>query len=588
MWSHMSRSWRGVLVGVMVAACLLLVASAALARHPNQGNEDAANAPQAQVEPLGRGPAGPAVRFPVPVLRQWAYPPCEPAPSVGSPRTSPPVATRWQPARGNGRWERNDSNSGNRLFRGRPVTREVEAWRPTARPPEDNQPPNDSWLYRRVPQERTAWETPSWREAPAANNRWSNRREQRVEQPNPYLPIPRREENRWNANRPAPRANENGESARGYAVPAQLTRTPRGNKGDAADDSRPQNLIRPLGHHPVDDAVLARIKQLQQRIPNANFRGPEAEKRVSMLPAGEGDRVKREFRKRVRELNLRHHRPNGGLRRDVVGNIVPADARLIVRARVPRVNVSYKNIYISLGDPAYDYVFLPRTAAAYWDGYWDGYSDGYWAANRYRHTAVVLNFYYPYYYSDPQWVAFWYADLYPSVYHYWGWCPGWIFPERAYYAPVDYVYVPRTPYRYYYSGYDLDQTGAERAIEDIRVAWLRSDIDLLADHLTDQQDIRVYFDGKYDYTTSTADYYAMTADAMSTTATVSLDFDRPIWISSREIFVSGRHVFYDPEGQLNTVYVSYRLRRLGSDWYIVAVGSSLQPIRPRYRDFRDS
>jgi hypothetical protein len=34
------------------------------------------------------------------------------------------------------------------------------------------------------------------------------------------------------------------------------------------------------------------------------------------------------------------------------------------------------------------------------------------------------------------------------------------------------------------------------------------------------------------------------------------------------------------------VYVSYRLRRLGGEWYIVAVGSSLEPIRHHYSDFR--
>ena len=223
------------------------------------------------------------------------------------------------------------------------------------------------------------------------------------------------------------------------------------------------------------------------------------------------------------------------------------------------------------------------------DGYWDGYADGYWAGRHlYHHSVVVLSFYYPYYYSDPHWVAFWYADLYPSVYHYWGWCPPWVFPQRVYYAPVEYVYVPRTPYRYYYTGYHLDESGAQQAVEDIRRSWLRSDIDLLAYHLTDQQDIQVYFDGKYEYTTSTEDYYGMTADAMATTATVAMDFDRPIWISSHEVFYTGRHVFYDPDGIRNSVYVSYRLRRLGGEWYIVAIGSSLEPIRHKYRDFRYS
>ncbi len=586
MCSHMSRSRRGVLVAAVVVACLLLVASAALAKHSNQGDNEPANGPQAQVERPGRGHAGPAGRPPVLVLHQREKPSHGPVQRVDSSRTQPSSnVNRWQPPRGNGRWERSDSNSGAGIFQGRPVTRNTEAWRPTISTPEGNQN-RSPWLYRRGQEERVARETPARRDAPPSNARWTSRQNQRAEGPKRYVPRADANEDRWNANRPAPRGNGNREAAGDpgrFITPSHVNR----NREEAAENSRPQNARPTGGRQHLDESAIARIRQRQERIPTANFRGPEAEKRISMLPAGEGERVRREFRARVREMNLKHRRPHGKPKVDVVGNIVPPNAKLIVRTRTPRVSVSYRNIYVSLGDPVYDYVFLPRTAAAYWDGYWDGYSDGYWAGQHYyRHTTVVLNFYYPYYYSDPQWVAFWYADLYPSVYHYWGWSPGWIFPERAYYAPVEYVYVPRTPYRYY--GYRLDEAGAERAIEDIRRAWLRSDIDLLAYHLTDQQDIQVYFDGKYEYTTSTGDYYAMTADAMATTATVALDFNRPIWISSHEIFVTGRHVFYDPEGMRNTVYVSYRLRRLGSEWYIVAIGSSLEPIRHKYRDFRYS
>jgi hypothetical protein len=172
------------------------------------------------------------------------------------------------------------------------------------------------------------------------------------------------------------------------------------------------------------------------------------------------------------------------------------------------------------------------------------------------------------------------------VYHYWGWCPGWVYPNRVYYAPAEYVYVPQTPYRYYSPGYSIDEPGAYRTMEDVRQAWFESEISKLAYHLTDQEDIRVYFDGEYEYTTSTDDYYAMTVDAMSTTNTVSMDFDTPIWLSTNEFFVTGRHVFYDPSDQRQTVYVSYRFRKLGGEWFLVATGSSLEPIRHQYHDFR--
>jgi hypothetical protein len=78
----------------------------------------------------------------------------------------------------------------------------------------------------------------------------------------------------------------------------------------------------------------------------------------------------------------------------------------------------------------------------------------------------------------------------------------------------------------------------------------------------------------------------MTVDAMATTHTVAMDFDTPIWLSTHEFFATGRHVLYDPSGSRQTVHVSYRFRNLGGEWYLVAVGTSLDPIRHQYSDFR--
>jgi len=262
---------------------------------------------------------------------------------------------------------------------------------------------------------------------------------------------------------------------------------------------------------------------------------------------------------------------------------------LIVRDSISRISLGYTRIRHEFGPPAHHYVFVPRSPADYWEGYWEGYADGYWAGkHHHHHPPVVISFYYGYYWSDPYWFAFWYPGYYPAIYHYWGWCPAWIYPARVYYVPVEYVYVPVTVYRYYPSAYAVDDVGAARAIQDIRRAWFNSEIEPLALHLTDRLDIRVYFDGEYAYTTSTEDYYAMTVDAMATTQTVAMDFDEPVWISSHEVIYTGRHVFYDPSGDRQVVYVSYRLRRLGGEWYLVAVGSSLEPIRHQYRDFRYS
>ncbi len=343
---------------------------------------------------------------------------------------------------------------------------------------------------------------------------------------------------------------------------------------------REREQLRPPAAPPADGRRI--------EVPRANFRGPSADQQITAIPRIERERTPNQLRELVRERNLERsrfierERPD----RDVVGNPIPSGAAFLVRDNISRISVSYTRVRAQFGAPSYHYAFIPRSRAAYWAGYWDGYTDGYWAAQHYaRRPMVALTFYYGFYYSDPYWFGFWYPGYYPAIYHYWGWMPPWIYPARVYYAPVAYVYVPVTPYRYY-AGQSVDEVGARRAIEDIRRSWFNAEVEPLARHLTDRLDIRVYFDGEYTYTTSTEDYYAMTVDAMATTHTVAMDFDQPIWLSSHEFFVTGRHVFYDPDGERQSVYVSYRLRRLSGEWYIVAVGSSLEPIRHRYRDFR--
>ena len=252
------------------------------------------------------------------------------------------------------------------------------------------------------------------------------------------------------------------------------------------------------------------------------------------------------------------------------------------------ISTGFNKVTQALGSPSSRYVFAPRSMSDYWRGYWDGFGDGYSAArHRSRHRMLVGNFFYSHYFSDPSWFGFYHPGYYASVYHYWGWCPGWVRPNRVYYDPVDYVHIPAgLPARDSRAHYGIDYVGAERAILAIRGAWHNSSIGSLAKHLNDQVDIHVHFDGEYAYTTSSDDYYAMTADMMATTQTVEMQFDDPVWLSSYEVIYTGRQELYDPDGDLQAVYVSYRLRQLSSGWDIVAVGSSLDPIDPGYPDFR--
>ncbi len=312
------------------------------------------------------------------------------------------------------------------------------------------------------------------------------------------------------------------------------------------------------------------------KVPRATFRGPESDQLVRTVPKGDASRLQTRMRDRIRQENqqLGNWDAKGRMTHDVVGNPVPSEAVVFNRTNVVNNNITinYTNIVNNYGTPRFGFVFAPRF-------------DGDFGHHR-HHSVIVINFFYPYYYSDPYFVGFWYPGYYPAVYSFYGWTPAWVYPTRVYYAPAEYYYTPpATPYRYY-TNYGLDYASADRAISDIRQAWLNSDIGSLTGHLTDQLDIRVYFDGEYSYTTTTDDFYQMTLDTLTTTQTVEMDFDNPIWISSHEVFVTGRQVFYDPDGDRHEVYVSFRLRQLGGAWYLVAIGSSLNPIQHQYSDFR--
>jgi hypothetical protein len=226
---------------------------------------------------------------------------------------------------------------------------------------------------------------------------------------------------------------------------------------------------------------------------------------------------------------------------------------------------------------------------------------------RHHHGFIDNDFFFDGFFANPWWWGFGFPGFWPSVFSLWGWSPGWMYPNYGYYQPSYYqqpVYTypsyPTTNY-YDYRSYTtegevavapeaaapaLDQDGAAQAIEEIRQAWLTGKMDTLAAHLSDQVDIQVFFDGKYRYTTPAKNYAAMALDNLSTTRTDSLVFDTPIWVSATEVYVTGKQVFTDPDKVRQTIYLSYRLQQVGSNWYIDGFGSSRQPIKSDYRDFR--
>jgi len=304
---------------------------------------------------------------------------------------------------------------------------------------------------------------------------------------------------------------------------------------------------------------------------------------------------------RIRERNHERNTYNYDTPRHLINKSdgTRFELSIIHRDKNKIIGANFTKFSDRFGHPSHGYAYWGRPVKSYDVAYRKGYRDGFAAGlhygshwNRHHHKPVFLFFYTNFYYDDPFFTGFWYPGYYPNVYYYYGWLPRWCAPPSVYIFagdPYPVQYWSSGP-RYYYinnsSTVRIDEKGMERAIKDIRTAWLEGDIDRLAYHIRPDKKISVYFDNDYSYSLSDEDYYSMTLDAMSTIKTVEMEFDYPTWLSENDVFFVGRHIFYDPDGDRQEVYVSYRMKRIDKEWYIIGVGSSPQPIENNYEDFR--
>jgi hypothetical protein len=295
--------------------------------------------------------------------------------------------------------------------------------------------------------------------------------------------------------------------------------------------------------------------------PGRDYRGPGSGDTLRVLDPAARQQSQMNLRNWVRQHN--NETASGNLEKTI-----PIKGTWINRDKAQGIGANYDRIRSSLGDPHNAFGFRHHREGDF--GHFglrhrfDGDDDD--------DDFVVLNCFFPYYLGDPYATGF-YSNYYPSVYDYWGWSPDYINPNRVYYDQAALMYDNPGLYGTT-TAYDIDTDGADQAIADIRQAWLDGNINAFGAHLDDQLDINIYFDGDYSYSTSSSDYYSMTADAMATTKTISLDFDRPAPIGNDEISVRGKQVFTGPENDRHTLYVSYQLRLVGNDWYIVSFDSS--------------
>jgi len=196
----------------------------------------------------------------------------------------------------------------------------------------------------------------------------------------------------------------------------------------------------------------------------------------------------------------------------------------------------------------------------------------YYFAPRRHQSSVVLIYYYPHY------VTIYRTGCYQSAYWLYGWSPHYLDPSRCVVSDYDYIYRPDPVER-------TDYDGISKAKVDLQDAFIYADMGLFDKHLS-SEDIRICFDGEYNYSIPSEDFYAMSSDMISSIETTSLNFDKTVWLSPREVYTTALQEFRDPDGEGRSLYLSFRLRKMDGEWQIVEYGSSADPISNRYNDFR--
>jgi len=148
---------------------------------------------------------------------------------------------------------------------------------------------------------------------------------------------------------------------------------------------------------------------------------------------------------------------------------------------------------------------------------------------------------------------------------------------RVHIGPYVEVGYYSTPVIFTHDDYYLaarDSNELDYALSDIRKSWTDNRADLIDNHVNDDQSIAVLLDGKYDYSVEARDYVQMTSDAIDQTKTISFTWESVKQRTDGEYTAFGKHVYHDSYDKEQTVYVSYTLRKIGSHYIIVEVGSS--------------
>ena len=146
----------------------------------------------------------------------------------------------------------------------------------------------------------------------------------------------------------------------------------------------------------------------------------------------------------------------------------------------------------------------------------------------------------------------------------------------GFYRPVtvidnggDYYLSPRANGRWWRDDYNLS-----KAIYNIQDAFLTEDIALLATATLPDIDVSIFTRGRYEYSLRPSDYLDMTRDFMRTTRTTDFEILNVQNKSAGVVNVRIRHMYRNPQGDINTTYLTLVMERLRGDWTITQVDTA--------------
>jgi hypothetical protein len=146
---------------------------------------------------------------------------------------------------------------------------------------------------------------------------------------------------------------------------------------------------------------------------------------------------------------------------------------------------------------------------------------------------------------------------------------------------------------YYYDGdhagchrehpYLTDYPGTlGKALRDLQWTWYEEDLSYLIPHVDQREPIGVYRGDRHTHDLDPSEFLDLTLDAFDQTETDYLRYTeiRPIW-GGDGARADAKHVFWDADGEVRTVYLSYLLERVEDrhqdTWLIREVRQDSQP-----------